>query len=90
MNNEVKEYVTNLQEENKKSFEEGYTKGIITAELDNENEFIVAYKELEERINKGIEYLKAFEGIEYIPFKKIANAIKLLEGESLEDILSNL
>ena len=52
------DYITNLQEENKKSFEKGYAEGIIVAELDNENEFIVAYKELKQRIDKAIEYCK--------------------------------
>ena len=51
------QYILNLQEENEKSFEKGYAEGIIVAELDNENEFIVAYKELKQRIDKAIEYI---------------------------------
>jgi len=55
------DYITNLQEENKNSFEKGYAEGIIVAELDNENEFIVAYKELKQRIDKAIEYIEKQE-----------------------------
>ena len=55
--------ITNLREENEKSFEKGYAEGIIVAELDNENEFIVAYKELKQRIDKVIEYITSEENI---------------------------
>ena len=55
--------ITNLREENEKSFEKGYAEGIIVAELDNENEFIVAYKELKQRIDKVIEYITSEESI---------------------------
>ena len=58
INDILLDYITNLQEENEKSFEKGYAEGIIVAELDNENEFIVAYKELKQRIDKAIEYIE--------------------------------